>query len=281
MTKDRAGFDFCIAGKVSPSVGELVAQAVKEGGDAGSTLKQLFSSYGRPAPPTMGARDLWQHLVDLYSGRQLMERLPKQAVTAAWLRVHVPKDAQVSLSVHQSAESATNVQLQLLGTGGGTLCTADVISELESEGRENCVSFDLDLEIEPLLYEVAGRRSLECNVTRVFGSRAEERVPCTECGTSVEALAESGLIAEPYIDLLRDTVPSVIRRTLKISLETKSEIGVTIPRLSAGAALSVRSTREGSISLAYTLPPGRRYVPYAGRAVDRVLVETPCWSVIS
>ncbi|MBO3749817.1 hypothetical protein J5X84_27365 [Streptosporangiaceae bacterium NEAU-GS5] len=236
--------------------------------EAAARLEAAVEADGVPVGTERGLRDTLQRAIARLRTRELVADLGEAAAAFEILALHVPPGGKAGVDVRRSTAAERRMTFKLFGFGfgGGRTMTAELNEGIAERGT--CMRVVQQVTVRVRRFGGEGEDLVTTDVTG-WGERRFVTAPgCPHCRAGDEP--------DPFeYDLLSDQADALdlrdydteVRRERVAVLEgvRRSEIGVDLPLLAGGAATAgfhLEQRTSLSCAVAYTFPPGRRFVPY-------------------
>ena len=248
---------------------ERVAQLTDvEDAEAAARLEPGVEADRLPVATERGLRDTLERSVARLRNRRLLEDLGEASSSFELLGLHVPAGGLAALDLQRSSAAERQVDLKLFGFGFGSGRSVEVeINEGIAE-RNSCMRILQHVVLRVQRFEASGSELITTDVVRCGAREFVAWPDCPRC--------RGDAAPDPFdFDLQTDEAGALdlrgydeqIRREQTVRLEgvRRTEVGLELPLPTGGnvtAGFQLEQRTSVACTVAYTFPPGRRFVPY-------------------
>ena len=235
---------------------------------AAARLEPGVSADGVPIGTERGLKDTLQRAVGRLRDRRLVEDLGEASSSFEMLGLHVPTGGKAAIDIGQSAATERQLSFKVFGFGFGSGRSVAVEMNEGIAERDSCMRVVQHVVVHVQRFDGSDGELVTSDIVRV-GQREFVAWPdCPHCRAGAEP--------DPFdFDLETDQADGLdlrgydaeVRREHTVRLEgtRKTEVGLDLPLPAGGAATAGFSLEQRTsvvCSVAYTFPPGRRFLPY-------------------
>jgi hypothetical protein len=199
-------------------------------------------------------------------GRREIADLGIHPARLDWLGFHVPPGGSGTLTLKESAEGKSSVQLKFMGFGGGSRRSITLSAERDFGAREQCFYLGVALDVRLRTFAEGGGEAdtLQVDIEQMTGSYLRAEPVCPLCFHSAARKPARAKRMGRGWDLTADDrgVTETIKYDLSEAFEL--EIGLEIPLLDAPLKPAVEMSRtvKSTCSASYKFPGGARFDAY-------------------
>jgi hypothetical protein len=235
--------------------------------EAAARLEPGVSADGLPVGTERGLRDTLQRAVARVRDRRLVEDLGEASSSFEILGLHVPTGGRAAIDLGQSTATERQLSFKLFGFGFGSGRSVEVEMNEGIAERDSCMRVVQHVVVHVRRFEAED----ELVTSDIVGVGQREFVAWPDC-PHCRADAEP----DPFeFDVQTDQADGLdlrgydaeVRREHMVRLEgvRKTEVGLDLPLPTGGAATAgfhLEQRTSVVCTVAYTFPPGRRFLPY-------------------